>query len=543
MIVVRHAHEQDVDAIRNVFIATYGPDYAFPQFYDVDSLRRMIYGEDNLLLVAEDVEADQVVGTASVVMDVSAYADLVGEFGRLAVHPDARGCGVGKQLMQGRLERVRDRLHIGLVDNRVSHPFSQKISEDFGFVPVGFLPMKLLVRQREHISLFVRYFGPALQLRRNNPHVIPEVQPIANLAFNSLKLPCDCIIDDEAEAYPYDSDFTADELTSSGYASLLRIERGRVRGREVFGPMRLHYGLFKLKSRHSNYLLARRDGCVVGAIGFTIDPVERAVRIFELISSGNMAIRFLFSSLLERCRYDWSVEYLEIDVNATAPQLQRTLLELGFTPVAYVPGMVFHDVERVDAVKMVCLLTPFVLGELRTTERLKPFADQVLKDVQTNDVLPSIQQVIPKTPLFAGLNSEQVRRVAESCRRSSYKSGENVFRRGDISLQLEVVLSGQVELQADGGVVATLSPGQCLAERLLLEPTKEIRHENDVWALADVETLTCERAELNRLVRRRPDIGSILFRNVARDLARKLRAAEPHADGGDGRSAEESSKT
>jgi hypothetical protein len=37
-------------------------------------------------------------------------------------------------------------------------------------------------------------------------------------------------------------------------------------------------------------------------------------------------------------------------VSAHAPRMQRTLIELGFLPVAYLPALVFHDVERLDVV-------------------------------------------------------------------------------------------------------------------------------------------------------------------------------------------------
>ena len=49
---------------------------------------------------------------------------------------------------------------------------------------------------------------------------------------------------------------------------------------------------------------------------------------------------------------------IEVDVSAYAPRMQRTLVELGFLPVAYLPALVFHEVERLDVVKMVRLLDP-----------------------------------------------------------------------------------------------------------------------------------------------------------------------------------------
>ena len=80
------------------------------------------------MLVAEDVESGQVYGTASVVFDIGADSDLIGEFGRLAVLPEARGRGLGNRLMEARIEHIRNRLHVAVVENRTPHAFSQKIS-------------------------------------------------------------------------------------------------------------------------------------------------------------------------------------------------------------------------------------------------------------------------------------------------------------------------------------------------------------------------------------------------------------------------------
>lgn len=88
MITVREATGRDVSAIREIFLASYGTDYTDPRCYDEAQLTRLVYSEASLLLVAE--EAGHVLGTASVELEVGAHSDLVGEFGRLAVHPSFR---------------------------------------------------------------------------------------------------------------------------------------------------------------------------------------------------------------------------------------------------------------------------------------------------------------------------------------------------------------------------------------------------------------------------------------------------------------------
>ncbi len=351
MIEVREAKLGDVEQVRELFQAAYGETYFYPQYYDLEELSRLVFDSGTIFLVAVDTEQQVVAGTASVVASVSAYNDLVGEFGRLVVHPDFRKRGIGKQLMHARIEKVRPRLHLGMVENRATHTFSQRISTGSGFVPVGFIPMKYFERPRESVAPYVRYFGQALALRRNNPRVIPEVSQIAALSLTNCGLPVDTIVDESTAPFPYQDDFEIGQLKTEGYTSLLRIERGRVRHREVFGPVRLHYGMFQIRARHSHYLLARRQGRVVGGIGFMMDATEKIAKIFEVISESDEPIRLLFSELIRRCEQEFGIEYLEVDVSAHAPRTQRTLLELGFLPVSYVPANVFDEVERLDIVR------------------------------------------------------------------------------------------------------------------------------------------------------------------------------------------------
>lgn len=531
MISVRAATLDDVEGIRDVFQSEYGDHYAYPQYYDTDALTRMVYADDTLLLVALDSDTKRVAGTASVVFSVGAHNDLVGEFGRLVVHPDFRGRGIGSQLMEARLEHVESRLHVAIVENRATHSFSQRISTRFGFVPVGFVPMQLLLERRESVAMFVRYFSDALSLRRNNPRIIPEASTLAGFALENCGLPQDTIIDDRSAPYPQD-EFELDELKTEGYASLLRIERGRLRHRDVFGPIRLHYGLFQLQARHSHYLIARRENQVAGGIGFMIDDAEKAVRVFELISATDKPIRFLLSTLLQKCQTELDVEYIDIDVSAYSPRMQRTLLELGFLPVSYIPANVFHEVERLDAIKMSRLLVPFEVGKLNLCDSVRRFANVVIQSYASKAVLPRVAAASRQTPLLRGLSDEQRQRLLGICAARSFPPGASIYCQGEQDGTMHLILSGEVELLAAGSrSLAVVSKGQCVGETsLLYSPNSAPAHSVDAIAKTSVETADFPHGQFCELIRRRPDIGVVIYRNLAADISAKLRLADERSD-------------
>ncbi len=51
--------------------------------------------------------------------------------------------------------------------------------------------------------MMYRYFGPAIALRRNNPHIVPEVYGLAAMAMNHVGLTNDVIVDEASAPYPY----------------------------------------------------------------------------------------------------------------------------------------------------------------------------------------------------------------------------------------------------------------------------------------------------------------------------------------------------
>lgn len=518
-VTVRPVLEADLPAIRDLFYLSYGPDYPYKEFYNDEWLKRSLYQDSYLSLLAE--VAGRVVGTASIYFEVGAYADLCGEFGRLAVHPDYRDSSVGSALMQARLDFAERRLHFALAECRTAHPFAQRISHKFGLQPIGFLPQKVLLDKRESLVMTAKIFNPAGELRRNNPRVIPEAFQLGQLALRNLGFRDDLIAVDDATGYAIGSGFEVEELSESGFPSLLRIERGRLSRREVFGNLQLSYGIFLLQARNSFYLVARENGKIVGAIGFTLDRVGRSLKVLELIALRDEVSGFLLKELDQRARENYGVEYLDITVSAYSPQIQSTLSHLGFVPVAYCPSFVFHEVERLDTIKMAKVYVPLDIDEAQLTDESRQIFDLVRQGFEDKRMGIVVNETTRHIAIFRGLEEGQLAQIAGLCRVVSYPAGAIILRAGEYGNTLYMVMEGCVDIFAPDG--ATLI-GHVPAGDVLGEISLVTRQSYNATAIAPmpVKLIALNHQDFARLMDRNPRIGVTVLQNIAISLGQKL---------------------
>ncbi|MBS0165058.1 MAG: cyclic nucleotide-binding domain-containing protein [Nitrospira sp.] len=214
-------------------------------------------------------------------------------------------------------------------------------------------------------------------------------------------------------------------------------------------------------------------------------------------------------------------EYIEIDVSAYAPRMQRTLLELNFLPVAYVPAMVFYQVERLDIVKMVRLNKRQDLGPLGLTGPVQAVADVVMRGFSTCVIAPRMARAIKEVPLFHGMNTEQATRLAGVCTVKSMRRGKRLFAEHDPTDRLYVVLQERVIISGGPSlaIMGTIHTGETCGEVSLLSARP---HSATAMAVKEIEVAELPRKDLEDLIRRRPDIGVIIYRNLAIGLGDKL---------------------
>jgi ribosomal-protein-alanine N-acetyltransferase len=374
---IRPVREEDIEDIIQLFRLNYGDDYAMPEFYDPAWVKRGIYSDHIIWLVVED--DGRVVGSGACILNTGDYNDQIGEIGRLVVHPEAGGQGLGRGLLTALVDASDERVEFAFAEARTIHPKTQKICDRIGLVPLGFLPMYYQMGWRESWVLSGQLFGNGRTLRHaGSAAVIPAVAPLARLSLRNLELVEGVDVHENAAPYPSDGRFQTGPLTGAALVRLLRIEHGRLVEQEIFSAMHIDLGYSQLRARKADYLVATEGARTLGAVGYLPDERNKSVRLTELIAEDETVKGTLLRLAVEAAEREHGAELVKCDVSAHSPRMQQTLLELGFRPAAYVPGMVFHQTYRPDVVKMLKLNIPWNLGPLVFTDSGREYYETVV---------------------------------------------------------------------------------------------------------------------------------------------------------------------
>jgi GNAT superfamily N-acetyltransferase len=521
------ATEENVPQIMKLFIKIYGKGYPFQKFYDTMWLTKSIYSDDNLFMVAK--EKNKIVGTGSVFLTAGGFSDLIGEFGRLVVDPDYSGKGVGTKIMNNLIDSVSEMIQFGFAECRAVHSGAQKICERSKFLPTGFEPNKYqLAKTRESVVFVTKLFGPALSLRRNNPRVISSIYPMGAKSMQNLELPVDLIVEDEIEGYPTEKSFKTKELSSTGVSPLLRIERGRIKNPEIFGNLSLSYGFFKIATNQAHYIVAQEKGITLGAIGFTVDKIDRKVKVLELIEFDDEVKGFLLTTLVKIATEKYHAMYIEMDVSAYSPKMQKTLDRLGFVPVAYCPSMVFRGSERLDVVRMAKLNFPPNVKNLKLTDNGKDMFELVLKDLEIKKVGMEITEVTRQSDIFKGLSDGELSQLAQICKMISYPAGKTICSEGECGSEIFVLAEGKASVFAQRtsekkSKIGTISQGEIFGEMAIIEDLPRVA---DLVTDVDSKLVVIDKSEFENLMNKNSHLGKIVMKNIAQGLSRKLRRIE-----------------
>ena len=507
---VREIREEDIEPVIQLFRANYGDDYAIPEFYDPQWVKRGIYSDNIIWLVIE--EGGKILASGAAVLDFGDYNDQIAEIGRLVVNPGESGRGLGRTLLNALVDASDERVEFAFGEARTTHIKTQRIFDHAGLVPLGFLPMAYRMAWRESWVLNGQLFGNGRRLRQvGASQILPEVEPLARLAMANLELDEPLTVRADARAYLIDGQLTVEPLTGASLVRLLKIEHGRILEPEVFGGLHIDQGFSQLRAKKATYLVANQDGATLGAVGYMVDESSRNVRIVELIASDESVKGSLIRHAVEQAEQVHEAEAVDCEVSAYSPRLQRTLLDLGFLPVAYVPGMVFHNTSRWDVVKMMKLNVAWNPGQVELVDSSRRMYDLVTPAFIQADAQRPRQQMAAGSPVLAGLSALEVDLV--------HRAGEELSPEAGAQLEMDalyIVLGG--DLRAGARLVG---PRDCIGAGALLGQTPE----GAATAGEGLRLLRLSPQGLAGLSDQHPRLGLKLYRNLAACARRDVMAA------------------
>jgi CRP-like cAMP-binding protein len=145
--------------------------------------------------------------------------------------------------------------------------------------------------------------------------------------------------------------------------------------------------------------------------------------------------------------------------------------------------------------------------------------------------------ILKQADIFFELAPAQLEQVAALCQERRCKSGDVIFEENAASDELYIIGQGEIEIQVDPSLVgtdeargvaavtiATLRRGQSFGEVALVD--QGLRTATARAAANNTQLLVFPRDQLIALCDADPQLGYRLMRNVAADLAMKIRGTD-----------------
>jgi hypothetical protein len=265
---------------------------------------------------------------------------------------------------------------------------------------------------------------------------------------------------------------------------------------------------------------------MAAALAYTVDERDRCVRLADGFTNDDLSSGVLFQRLVKMAQEKFNATYVEADVLMTAPRLLKSMEQLGFVPVAYLPGFCQKGAQAIDVVKLVKLNLAYSLEGAQFTAHAKQLASIVDRNFQDQKMGVAIINLLRGLSIFAGLGDGELRKMARLFTQKLFRPQERIFSRGDQGAEAYIVMRGQVDIrrEATDPPLATFGNGQIFGELAFLDGAPRT-----ALAVAGQPSilLVVQRDAFNDLVQREPHLGMVVMRNIALELSNRLRRAAP----------------
>lgn len=138
---------------------------------------------------------------------------------------------------------------------------------------------------------------------------------------------------------------------------------------------------------------------------------------------------------------------------------------------------------------------------------------------------------LASSPLFSGLSSDELTRIAKSCQIRNHAKGEMVFRLGEACEAFHIVVTGQIKLfvvspAGQEKVIEIISPGQSFAEALVFLNKPYIL---SAQALVDTVLVNVSKRGVVREIEQDPHFALHMLAGVSRRLHGLIQDVEAYS--------------
>lgn len=187
---------------------------------------------------------------------------------------------------------------------------------------------------------------------------------------------------------------------------------------------------------------------------------------------------------------------------------------MGFVPVAYCPSFVFHEVERLDTLKMAKLYVPLNIDQAQLTPASREIFELVRAGFEEKRVGISVNEATRHMAIFEGLEEGELTKIAGLCSVIQKAAGETVLRAGETGDMFYMVMEGEMDILSPdrSHSVGKVNAGDFLGEISLVSHQP---YTATAVAATDVQLVALNSQDFENLINRYPRIGLRVMRNIA----------------------------
>jgi hypothetical protein len=517
---------QWIDLVR----ATLGDLYPAKDLYDADWVARQLDPATGPETWVAEVN-DRLQATISFLKPDGPNLNPVANLGRNLIRPESVADGSAESLMRTVNDLAVQRGEMAVVRIPAADNAQQTLFENLGFACVGFQPLKHMLQQRIGVLFYVRGANSVLVTRNSLSESLSQVSELAIDALGKLQIPNAMMVRDGTTGYPLQCDLKVHDATVDDY-ELWRLQAETSNPPiEVSGRFNMGFGLMRMPAVYQpRAFLGQRDERMVAGLEFCFDEQDRCARVTEVFCSDDVSGGALLAHALKAVQEQFGAVYTEIDILATAPRLLKSAEQLGFVPVAYLPAFFCRHGRYCDVVKMVKLNVAYSLESGDFTAHAKSTVQIIDRNFEDQKMGLAIINLLRPLSMFNGLGDGELRKIARLFVQKLYRPGDQVFAKGDLGDEAYVVLRGKISIQLEQNApaIALLGDGKIFGELAFLDGAPRVAY---AVAAQPSILLVMKRAAFGDLVRREPGLGMMVMRNLAQDLAIKLRGVNESLSG------------